>query len=113
MIKQGKDEAYKPTVYVEANGGDLAAFETTLKKAVEQDIAAKYQGMKLIKVSDKLWSVEIPDQYKVGHESHFGQVTAKYLQYLKDGKLPEWEVPNMITKYYTTTEALKLARQSK
>jgi Fe-S cluster assembly scaffold protein SufB len=51
----------------------------------------------------------IPDHYNNGHEAHFGQVTEKYLQYLIDGKLPEWEVPNMIVKYYTTIEGLKAA----
>lgn len=112
MIRQGKEEGYKPTVYVEATAAsDLVAFEASLKKAVEQNIAAKYSGLKLNKLSDKLWTVEIPAQYSVGHEAHFGQVTEFYLQYLKDGKLPEWEVPNMIVKYYTTTEALKLAKQ--
>jgi predicted dehydrogenase len=112
MIKQGQEEKYKPTVYIEATAAsDLVAFEASLKKAVEQDIAAKYAGLKLNKLSDKLWTVEIPAQYSVGHEAHFGQVTEFYLQYLKDGKLPEWEVPNMITKYYTTTEGLKMAKQ--
>jgi len=65
----------------------------------------------LTKLADKRWTVEIPAQYSIGHEAHFGQVTEKYLQYLKDGKLPEWEVPNMIVKYYTTTEALRLANR--
>ncbi len=112
IIKQGKEEAYKPTVYIEANITEgLTTFEGGLKKAVDQDIATKYPGLKLVKLTDKLWTVEIPSQYKVGHEAHFGQVTEKFLQYLKDGKLPEWEVPNMITKYYTTTEAMKMARQ--
>lgn len=112
VIKQGKEEGYKPTVFIEANAsGDLTAFEANLKKAVEQDIAANYPGLKLIKISDKLWSIEIPAQFKVGHEAHFGQVTEQYLQYLKDGKLPEWEVPNMIVKYYTTTEAMKMAKK--
>jgi predicted dehydrogenase len=112
MIRQGKEEGYKPTVYIEATAAsDLTFFEASLKKAVEQDIAANFAGLKLIKLSDKLWTVEIPAQYSVGHEAHFGQVTEFYLQYLKDGKLPEWEVPNMIVKYYTTTEGLKLAKQ--
>jgi predicted dehydrogenase len=112
MIKQGKEEAYKPTVYIEANmKQEVSEFETALKKAVEQDIAANYPGLKLAKVKDNLWRVEIPDQFKVGHEAHFGEVTKKFLQYLVDGKLPDWEVPGMITKYYTTTEALKMARQ--
>jgi predicted dehydrogenase len=111
LIQQKKEEGYKPTVYIEATGAtDLAAFEASLKKVVEQDIAAKYLGLKLNKLGDKLWTVEVPAQYSVGHEAHFGQVTAQYLQYLKDGKLPEWEVPNMIVKYYTTTEAMKMAK---
>ena len=36
----------------------------------------------------------------------------KFLQYVKQGKLPDWEVPNMITKYYITTTALELAKQT-
>ncbi len=111
MIRQGKEEGYKPTVYIEATAAsDLPAFEAKLKKAVEEEIAAEYEGLKLSKLSDKLWKVEIPAQYSVGHEAHFAQVTEFYLQYLKGGKLPDWEVPNMITKYYTTTEGLKLAK---
>ena len=112
MIKQGPEQNYKPTVYIESNeSGDLTTFEASLKKVVEETISAAHPGLKLAKVSDKLWTVEIPAQYSVGHEAHFGQVTEKYLQYLKDGKLPEWEVPNMITKYYTTTEGMKMAKQ--
>jgi len=111
MIRQGKEEGYKPTVYIEATAViDLPAFEANLRKAVEEDIAKEYVGLKLNKLNDKLWKVEIPPKYSVGHEAHFGQVTELYLQYLKDGKLPEWEVPNMITKYFTTTEGLKLAK---
>jgi predicted dehydrogenase len=112
LIQQKKEEGYKPTVYIEATGAaDLAAFEANLKKSVEETISAKYAGLKLTKLADKRWTVAIPAQYSVGHEAHFGQVTEQYLQYLKDGKLPEWEVPNMIVKYYTTTEAMKLAKK--
>ncbi len=110
IIKQGKEENYKPTVFIQATlNEELDAFEGNLQKAVEQDIATAYPGLRLVKVQDKLWSVEIPGKFKVGHEAHFGQVTEKYLQYLVDGKLPDWEVPNMITKYYTTTLALEMA----
>jgi len=111
IIKQGKDESFKPTVYIEANTIEgLSAFEGSLKNAVEQDIATNYPGLKLIKLNDKLWTIDIPEKYKQGHEAHFAEVTGKYLSYLKAGKLPEWEVPGMITKYYTTTEAMKMAK---
>jgi predicted dehydrogenase len=112
VIKQGKEESFNPTIYIVANITEgLSAFEGGLKKAIEQDIATKYPGLKLLKLNDKLWTVAIPDKYKLGHEAHFGEVTEEYLSYLKLGKLPEWEVPGMITKYYTTTEAMKMAKK--
>ena len=55
----------------------------------------------------------IPQKYDVGHEAHFAQVAQKYMAFLKDGKLPDWEVPNMITKYYITTKALEKAKAGK
>lgn len=108
-IKQGETEKYAPTLYVHANkGADLAAFGKELENAVLKN--SEHPGLTLEKVDELTWKVGIPDKYKVGHEAHFSQVTEKYLEYLRAGKLPEWEVPNMIVKYYTTTEALKMAR---
>jgi len=112
IIRQGAEQSYKPTLYVEAISGEKPeAFEAVLSKAVNQDLAAMYPGLKLVKVSEKTWTVEIPDKYKEGHVAHFGQVAEKYLLYLASGKMADWEIPNMIVKYHTTTGALKLARQ--
>ncbi len=36
----------------------------------------------------------------------------KFLQYLQQGNMPAWEVPNMLAKYYTTTTALEMAKQA-
>jgi len=47
------------------------------------------------------------------HEEHFAQVTSGFLKYLSEGELPDWEVPGMITKYFTTTSALKIAKGNK
>ena len=109
IIQQGKDEGYKPTLYVEALEGK--SIEVSLNKAVTIDIQKKYPGVTLEKVSKGKWKVVAPAKYHIGHETHFGQVTEKYLGYLVDGKLPDWEVPNMIAKYYTTTEALKMVEE--
>lgn len=112
IIRQGAEQNYKPTLYVEAaEDTDLVKFEESLNAAVSGTLAAKFPGVGLSKISEGIWTIVIPDEYKVGHEAHFTQVTEKYLQFLVDGKLPEWEVPNMIVKYYTTTEALKVARK--
>ena len=107
-IKQGEAEKFLPTLYVHANKL-TPDFAVELENATVKN--SSYPGLSLEKVDEQTWKVIIPDKYKVGHEAHFSQVTEKYLEYLKAGKLPEWEVPNMIVKYYTTTEALKMARK--
>ncbi len=112
IIRQGEEQSFKPTLYVEAiSEGSMEPFEGGLSKAVNQDLAAMYPGIKLVKVNKKTWIVEIPDKYKEGHEAHFGQVAEKFLRYLVSGKMADGEIPNMIVKYHTITGALKLARQ--
>jgi hypothetical protein len=66
-----------------------------------------------VRPAGRNWEVVIPERYKVGHEAHFGQVTAAYLEYLAKGSLPEWEVPNMLVKYHTLMEAYRLSRAAR
>ncbi len=109
IIKQGEDENYKATLYAESKGDD--DFEKQLQEALSSKIGNQFSGATAEKVSDTTWKINIPDEYKIGHEAHFGQVTENYLKYLEDGELPEWEVPNMISKYYTTIEGYKMAKR--
>ena len=39
-------------------------------------------------------------------------MTEKFLRFLSEGKMPDWEVPNMLAKYYTTTEAYRLSQRA-
>jgi predicted dehydrogenase len=108
IIQQGREENYKPELYVEPAGGtspeQLAA---TLETAIV-GLNEKYPGLGL-EAKENRWRVTVPDRYRVGHEAHFAQVTKKFLQYLGEGRLPDWEVPNMIAKYFVTTQALRMA----
>ncbi|MFC1543490.1 putative oxidoreductase C-terminal domain-containing protein [Candidatus Neomarinimicrobiota bacterium] len=109
VIRQGAVENYVPQLYVEPLGGAAGTdFEKALRNGINQ-LAGTYPGLALEREGET-WQVVIPDQHRLGHEAHFGQVMERYLQYLVDGKLPDWEVPNMLAKYYTTTSALQLAR---
>ena len=110
IIEQGKEQGYKPVLSIKAvERTDLTAFESELAEALKT-IIVKYPGVSFTKSEGGLWIVEIPERYHNDHEAHFGQVTENFLQYFSDGALPDWEVPNMITKYYITTHALELAR---
>lgn len=110
IVKQGEEEGYKPTLYVEAVIDEgLEAFSQNLDYVINQELNRIYPDLRLKKIKNKLWKIDIPDKYELGHESHFGQVTEKFLQYLGSGYIPKWEIPNMIVKYYTTIEGMKVA----
>lgn len=106
VIRQDQQQQYISTLYVEPTSGvDKDLYEAALEDAIH-NLSEKYPGISK-KSTSSGWEIVIPEKYRVGHEAHFKQVTEKYLQYLKDGKLPEWEVRNMLTKYFITMEAYK------
>lgn len=108
IIRQGAEQGYKPELYIEPTC-DNVNYEAELTAAFA-GLVKDYPGISLEKKPSG-WQVIIPDSYRNGHEAHFAQVTRNYLQYLEDGKLPEWEVPNMLAKYYTTTQAVKKSHE--
>jgi len=108
VIRQGAEQQFKPTLYIEPTTKDKT-FEQTLNEKIKT-VESKYPGVQVKKVA-KGWEVVVPDSYKEGHEAHFSRVMEKYLEYLKFNNMPSWEVPNMLTKYYTTTKALELASE--
>ncbi len=111
VIRQGKEQNFKPTLYIEKRDSRSDAdFEKDLQAAITK-VSQTWPGMGVEKDGEGKWKAIIPDKYHNGHEQHFGQVTEKFLRCLNDGKLPEWEVPNMIAKYYTTLAAYKMSRK--
>ena len=108
VIRQGEPERYVPTLYIEPIHDDVNFTDalTTWLRTIQK----KYPGIAANKVAG-YWQLVIPDHYREGHEAHFARVTENYLEYVTNGTMPAWEVPNMLTKYYITTEALKLARE--
>jgi hypothetical protein len=108
VIKQGKEQNYKPTLYIESLPG---APLPDLTQAFGR-LQIKYPGVTLKKTGNG-YEVDIPASYREDHEAHFARVTKKFLEYLQKGNMPAWEVPNMLAKYYTTTTALQMAKGNK
>jgi predicted dehydrogenase len=107
-IRQGKEENWKPELYVVPNNAsNKAEILAALKKKVEA-LQPKFAGVAVTERGGKLW-VTIPDKFRDGHEAHFAAVMRRFLGYLRDPKsLPAWENPNMLAKYYTTTKGLEM-----
>ncbi len=110
-IRQGAEQGYKPMLYVACKGDDVAAFEKELRAALKS-VADRYPGLDITPSGDKEWRIVIPAELVKTHEMRFGSVMEVYLKYLIDGKIPDWEVSQMKSKYYTTTKAVEIARAS-
>ena len=107
-IRQGAEQAYKPVLYIEPSATPDDAWRAGLTAAIAK-ISATYPGV-AVKELDGRWEVVIPDQYKVGHEAHFGQVSELFLRYIQGQPVPAWEVPNTLAKYRTLMEAFRKSR---
>ena len=110
VIHQGKAQNYQPEVYIEPveEGSQRSGWARNLQDSFAK-LQKKFPGVELVKENSH-FRVQIPASYRTGHEAHFSQVAESYLNWLRVGRLPEWEVPNMLAKYYTTTQALDLAK---
>jgi len=110
IIRQGAEQNYRPQLYVEpAAGVEVPPLRRALEKTVAR-LQSEYPGL-AIESHGAGWHVVVPPELLVGHEAHFRTVMEKYLQYLSEGKLPDWEIAFMTSKYYITTTALEMAKR--
>ena len=109
-VRQTQAENLKPEVYVRPNRvGDRSGVLAALQAMVSA-LQGRFPGIQVQPAGEE-WRVAIPDAYRVGHEAHFGQVTRRFLDYLNDPtSLPVWEKPNMLAKYFVTTQGVHISR---
>ncbi len=108
IIRQGAAQDFKPALYIERNPSvPQKKFDAAVLAAL---IATqeRFSGIGVRREGD-VWAVTIPGNYDVGHEAHFAEVTNRFLDYLRGGEMPAWEVPNMITKYATIMKAYTMS----
>lgn len=86
-------------------------FESEIMNAII-DMQQTYPWLSAKKVSDGRFQIIAPVEFRKGHEDYFGMVAEKYFGYLVNRDMPEWEIVNTLTKYYITTEALEMAKNS-
>ena len=111
VIKQGAEEKFIPTLYVEnIKSESMQDFKSLLKNSLA---SLPYDSLEIAEAGKNALKINIPQKYRISHEEHFAQVTSRFLKYMSAEKLPDWEVPGMITKYFTTTSALKIAKENR
>jgi hypothetical protein len=85
-----------------------------VRRAVDrkiQDLAAEIPGLGVVDLGTH-FRIAIPTEYRVGHETHFAQVTKQFLRYVRgQDTMPAWEKPNMLAKYSVTTRGVEMSRK--
>ena len=108
-VRQTKADRFRPELYVVPEPGAGAEVRRALEAKVAS-LQGEFPGIAVEESGGEI-RVTIPDALRVGHEAHFGQVTAAFLGYLRDRTaLPAWERPNMIAKYMVTTGGTAMSR---
>ncbi len=109
-VRQGAEEHYRAEVYVVPNeAAEMAELARALQRRIDL-LQGVYSGLAFEQEAGRL-RLRIPDQYRVGHEEHFGLLTRQFLRYVRvPASVPAWEKPNMLAKYYVTTKGVGLAR---
>ncbi len=98
VIRQGIEEKFLPTLYIEnINGIPIKDFTLNIAEVLA---SLPYDSLLIEPAGKNTLRINIPQKYRTSHEDHFGEVTSRFLEYMNAGKLPEWEVKGMITKYY-------------
>ncbi len=110
-VRQSKEEQYQPELFVvPAKAEDKATVGAALKNKIAA-LQKPYPGLTL-EERDEHFHIAIPEALRTGHEAHFALVCRRFLDYVRHPKsLPAWEKPNMLAKYYVTTQGIELARK--
>jgi predicted dehydrogenase len=110
-VRQGKEQAFRPELYVVPERGSDKADVLRAVRARIAKLQADYPGVEVSDQGERLW-IAVPDALRIGHEAHFAQVTSLFLGYLKEpDRMPAWERPNMLAKYYVTTHGVAMSRE--
>jgi predicted dehydrogenase len=110
-VRQGREEKFVPELYViPAKMIDYGLVRRALDRKIH-DLSTEFPGIGVVDLSTH-FRITIPQQYRVGHEAHFAEVTKQFLRYLRgQDPMPACEKPNMMAKYFITTRGVELSRR--
>ncbi|MDD3868881.1 MAG: putative oxidoreductase C-terminal domain-containing protein [Candidatus Cloacimonetes bacterium] len=112
-IVQTRAGDYIKQLYVEKDKSvPEKEFESAITKTIEQ-LRKTYPYVSAKRVSGNRYQIVVPVEQRKGHEDYFGMVAQRYFSFLVNRNMPEWEISNMIAKYYITTTALEMAKKKR
>ncbi|HEX4165231.1 MAG TPA: putative oxidoreductase C-terminal domain-containing protein [Bryobacteraceae bacterium] len=112
-VRQSKLENYLPEIDVIPNASENSAALTAALESRLKSIASSFPNLALRNNAREI-RVVIPREDRERGGSTFAQLVGRFLEYASDPQtIPNWEAPNMLAKYYVTTQAVDLAHPTK
>ena len=71
----------------------------------------EYPFISFRETTEGIFLIDIPSEMREDHEAHFKYVAQRFFDFLKEGRMPEWEISNTLAKYYITTKAVEIAKE--
>jgi predicted dehydrogenase len=113
MARQSAEEKYLPEVYVTPKSEHRAAVLAAIDKRLAA-LASRYPGLSRADDKDGRVRIVVPASLRIPDIEYFLMVAEKFAGYSRDrSTLPSWERPNMLAKYWVTTQGVKAAREAK
>lgn len=110
-LRRDKEQHFQPEIFVIPTATERIAVREALQRKVTA-WQATHPGLGLEERTGAL-RVVIPEALRTSHEAHFAEVCRRFLDYArKPHSLPAWEKPNLLAKYYVTTQGVALARKN-
>lgn len=108
--EQGKAQRFVKQLFVQRpEGFENKLFENNLDKLITR-LQTSYPFLSYTETTiEGTYLIQIPEENREGHESHFTLVAERFFNYLVDRDMPEWEKSNTLAKYYITTKAVEEA----
>ena len=111
-IVQNENTGFVKQLYIRRSPStDTVDFEKKLQIRSDE-LREAYPFISIEKTAPDLYLIDIPQKDRLGHEAHFNRVAQTFLHYLRSEDMPEWENENTLSKYYITTTAVELAKET-
>ena len=112
MARQSKEESYLPEVYITPKSSERDAVLAALDRRL-MALASKYPGLSYREENGRI-RIVIPKQLRRPDIEYFLLIADRFAGYVRHpGTLPSWEKPNMLAKYWVTTQGVKKAKEEK
>ena len=111
MARQSAEEKYLPEVYITPKATERASVMAAVDHRLKQ-LSARYPGLTRIVDGNRI-RIVIPQNLRIPDIEYFLLLAEQFARYVHNPEtMPKWEKPNMLAKYWVTTQGVKAAKES-